>query len=300
MKKIFVFALLAMTAVMSANAQTEENESKVQKFFRLTKEADDNPKDWKAQLEAGRFLLDKENGMHNMSQSEKYYDRLYHLATDYNKEIPDSVIREAGVMLMTVASDKKDVDKALFYADEMLRTEKMGVTLEDSYFFSFSMVGWMYNMLKGDDSRALVHMMAMRDRLAQKNLQGVEHTDVTTMMLFESLMHKYREMFGDKLIEMVTDGKKYILIGEGDWNIEKPFMGWTLGRKEDVTLVCDEDGKVHDDIHGVMEYGFNYSKEGMVAKEGTTMRLITVTPERRQQLVEAYHKYMKKQKNNKK
>ena len=226
---IVFFAVVCVT--LQGTAQTEENETKVQKYFRLTKTADDNPKDWQAQVEAGRFLLDKENGMYNMSQAEKYYDRLYHLATDYNKEIPDSVIREAGVMLMTVASDKKNVDKALFYADEMLRTEKMGVTLEDSYFFSFSMAGWMYNMLKGDDPRALVHMMAMRDRLAQKNLQGVEHMDVTTMMLFESLMYKYREMFGDKLIEMVTDGKKYILIGEGDWNIEKPFMGWTLGGK---------------------------------------------------------------------
>lgn len=107
MKKIILFAAFVCFAVLNVNAQTEEAESKIAKMLRLTKTADENPADWKAQLEAGHFLLDKENGMYNQSQAEKYYERIYHLAADYNKEIPDSVFREAGFMLMTVATDKK-------------------------------------------------------------------------------------------------------------------------------------------------------------------------------------------------
>lgn len=299
MKKIFLLAAFISIATLNAKAQTEEPESKVQKFFRLTKTADDNPKDWKSQLEAGHFLLDKENGMYNQSQAERYYDRIFHLATDYNKEIPDSVIHEAGVTLMTVASDKKNIDKALFYADEMLRTEKVGAEMANNYYYSYATVGWMYNMMKGDCVRALPYMMDIRDRMTKSQLKGVEHTDVTTAILFENMLETYKKMFGDKLVELIFDGKKYTLVAKGDWNIEKPFIGWMLGEGGS-TLLCDEDGKIYDNIHGEMEYGFNFGQDGIVSKEGTNMWLITVTPERRQQLVEAYHKYMKKTKKNKK
>ena len=298
MKKTYLMAAFVCMAAMSVNAQTSESESKEQKFLSLTKTADDNPKDWKAQLEVGHFLLDKENGIYNMSQAGKYFERIYHLATDYNREIPDSIILETGGILMTEASDKKDIDKALFYADEMLRAEKVGMNMADNYFYSFSSVGWMYNMMKGDFVKALPYMMDIRERLTKNNQQGIEHTDVTTAMLFENLLGKYKEMFGDKLVELSIDGKKYIIVAMAEWNIEKPLMGW-LQNVGDI-LFCDEDGNIHDDIHGKMEYSFNFDKNGVVSKEGTNMWLITVTPERRQQLVEAYHKYMKKSENNKK
>ena len=84
MKKIILFAAFVCFAALNVNAQTEEPESKIEKMLRLTKTANENPTDWKAQLEAGHFLLDKENGMYNQSQAEKYYERIYHLATDYN------------------------------------------------------------------------------------------------------------------------------------------------------------------------------------------------------------------------
>ena len=66
------------------------------------------------------------------------------------------------------------------------------------------------------------------------------------------------------------------------------------------TVLFGEDGKVYDDKHGYSEYGFDYSKNGVVPKEAVNMRLITVTLERRQQMVEAYHNYLKKAKKNKK
>ena len=43
------------------------------------------------------------------------------------------MIREAGTMLMTVAADKKDVDKSLFYIDEMLHASKVGVDIGDEH-----------------------------------------------------------------------------------------------------------------------------------------------------------------------
>ena len=285
-------------AVTGINAQTEEPESKIEKMLRLTKTANENPADWKAQLEAGHFLLDKENGMYNQSQAEKYYERIYHLATDYNKEIPDSIIREAGVMLMTVATDKKNINKALFYIDEMIRARKVGVDISDDYMNTFAFWGMLYSM--EDMVKPLAYMMNLRKRLTTNKTPGIEYTDVFTTVLFERLMEKYRDMFGDKVMELTFDGKKYIMISKGDWNIEKPLVGWMQNTEGSPTLVYGEDGKVYDDKHGYMEYGFDYGKNGIVPKEAVNMRLITVTPERRQQMVEAYHNYLKKAKKNKK
>ena len=298
MKKIILFAAFACFAALNSNAQTEEPESKIEKMLRLTKTANENPTDWKAQLEAGHFLLDKENGMYNQSQAEKYYERIYHLATDYNKEIPDSVILETGTMLMTVATDKKNVDKALFYIDEMIRAQKVGVDISDDYMNSFAFWGMLYSM--EDMVKPLAYMMNLRKRLTTNKTPGIEYTDVFTAVLFERMMEKYRDMFGDKVMELTFDGKKYIMISKGDWNIEKPLVGWMRQLEGIPTLVYGEDCKVYDDKHGYMEYGFDYGKNGIVPKEAVNMRLITVTPERRQQMVEAYHNYLKKAKNNKK
>lgn len=297
MKKIILFAAFVCFAALNAKAQAEEPESKIEKMLRLTKTANENPADWKAQLEAGHFLLDKENGLYNQSQAEKYYERLYHLATDYNKEIPDSVIVEAGIMLMTVAAEKKNIDKALLYIDELYHAKNVGVNINDDYLNSLAVWGMMYSMGK-DMVRSLAYMMNFRERLTQNNIPGIEYTDVTTAVLFEWVIEKYKDMFGDKVIELTFDDKKYILISMGDWNIEMPFMGWMQQKEGNKTVVYGEDGKVYDDKHGYTEYGFDFGKNGVVPKKGLNMRLITVTPEYRQQMVEAYRNYMKKVKKN--
>ena len=91
------------------------------------------------------------------------------------------------------------------------------------------------------------------------------------------------------------------------WNIEKPLMGWMGDMNGDdddedyeSTLAYGEDGKVYDELNGQLEFSFFYNKDGVVPKENTNTRLISVTPEQRQQMVEAYRKYMKKGKKNKK
>ena len=303
MRKFIVLAAIICIAALNVNAQTEEPESKAQKFFRLTKAADDNPKDWKAQLDAGHFLLDKDSGMYNQSQSEKYFERIYHQATDYNKEVPDSVLREALTMLRTLASDKKDLDKALFYIDEYFHAYKVGVEISDEYLCSVAFMGMLYSMIKENMAKALMYMTDIRDRVTKNKMSGIEHTDVTTSILYEHIVNQYKESFGDKLIEVTLDGKNYVMIAKDGWNVERPLLGWmgkTDGDDDAPTLFLGEDGKTYDDIHGDMVYSFFFNKEGIKPQDGTNMRMITVTPERRQQLAEAYHKYMKKSKKSKK
>ena len=296
MKKIILFAAFVCFAALSANAQTEEPESKIAKMLRLTKTADENPADWEAQIEAGHFLLDKENGMYNQSQAEKYYERIYHQAVDYNKDIPDSVFCEAGIMLMTGATYKKNLDKALFYIDEMFRANRVGVDIKDEYLNSLAFWGMINSMGKENMAKSLAYIMDFRERLTQNNTPGIEYTDVFTAVLFERLIEKYTDMFSGKVIELTFDGKKYIMISKGDWNIGKPLVGWMQNVEGSPTVVYGEDGKVYDDKHGYMEYGFDYTKDGVVPKKDLNMRMITVTPEHRRQMVEAYRNYKKKAK----
>ena len=296
------FFCWAMTTVV--NAQTAEPESKMDKYLRLSKEADENPTNWQAQLEVGHMLLDKESGVYNQSRAARYYERIYQQGAGFNKEVPDSVIFESIVALMTVATDKKDVKKVLFYADELMRAEKLGIDINKDYIITCGMMGAIFNLMSGDPAKALCNMLDVRKLATAENKPGIDYSDPMTVILYENLLSNYRKSFGDKLPEFTFDGKKYILIAMNQWNVEMPLMGWLGGLDDDgdaergkgLKLLYGEDGKVYDDMHGEMNYSFNYTKDGFVPQEGYNVRMITVTPEQRQKMVDAYHSYMKKHK----
>ena len=300
------FFCCALTTVV--NAQTAETESSMDKYLRLSKEADENPTNWQAQLEMGHMLLDKESSLYNQSRAAKYYERIYQQVAGFNKEVPDSVFRESVVMLMTMASDKKDLKKALFYTDELMRAEKIGMDINKDYVITCGMMGIGLNLINGDAAKALCHMLDMRKLATADKKAGIDYSDPMTVMLYENLLSEYRKSFGDKLPELTLDGKKYIIIAMNQWNVEMPLMGWFGGvgddgddeRAEVLKLFYGEDGKVYDDIHGEMIYSFNCNKDGFVPQEGYNVRMITVTSEQRQKMVDAYHSYMKKHKKDQK
>ena len=299
----FAFCCAMTTAV---NAQTAETESKMDKYLRLSKEADENPTNWQAQLEVGHILLDKESGVYNQSRAAKYYERIYQQAVGVNKEVPDSVFLESVVMLMTVATDKKDVNKVLFYIDELMRADKIGININRDYVTSYNVMAIVFNLMNNNAAKALCNIQDARKLLIADKKVGIDYSDPMTVMLYENLLSEYRKSYGDKLTELTLDGKKYVIIANGSWNVEMPLMGWLGGlgndggdKSKELKLFYGEDGKVYDDMHGEMNYGFNYTKDGFVPKEDYNVRMITPTPEQRQKMVDAYHSYMKKHKKDK-
>ena len=299
----FAFCCAMTTAV---NAQTAETESKMDKYLRLSKEADENPTNWQAQLEVGHILLDKESGVYNQSRAARYYERIYQQAVGINKEVPDSVFFESVVMLMTVATDKKDVNKVLFYIDELMRADKIGMNINRDYVTSYNVMGVVFNLMNNNAAKALCNILDARKLLTADKKVGIDYSDPMTVILYENLLSEYRKSYGDKLTELTLDGKKYVIIAMNKWNVEMPLMGWLggiddedLDKADKLKLLYGEDGKVYDDMHGEMNYGFNYTKDGFVPKEGYNVRMITPTPEQRQKMVDAYHSYMKKHKKDK-
>ena len=297
-KLVLAAFFCAMTTVV--NAQTTEPESKLEKYLRLSKEADENPTNWQAQLEVGHMLLDKENSFYNMSRAAKYYERIYQQTVGVNKEVPDSVFFESVVMLMSVASEKKDVNKVLFYIDELMRADKIGININRDYVISYNVMGIVFNLMNNDATKALCNILDARKLLTADKKAGLEYSDPMAVILYENLLSEYRKSYGDKLTELTLDGKKYVIIAVNKWNVEMPLMGWLggVGDEDDnkLKLLYGEDGKVYDNIHGEMNYSFNYTKDGFVPKEGYNVRMITPTPEQRQKMIAAYRSYMKKHK----
>ena len=293
-----VFFCCAMTTVV--NAQTTEPESKMEKYLRLSKEADENPTNWQAQLEVGHMLLDKENSFYNMSRAAKYYERIYQQTVGVNKEVPDSVFFESVVMLMSVASEKKDINKVLFYIDELMRADKIGIDINRDYVITYNVMGIVLNLMNKDAAKALCNILDARKLLTADKKAGLEYSDPMAVILYENLLSEYRKSYGDKLTELTLDGKKYVIIAVNKWNVEMPLMGWLggVGDEDDnkLKLLYGEDGKVYDNVHGEMNYSFNYTKDGFVPKEGYNVRMITPTPEQRQKMIAAYRSYMKKHK----
>jgi len=304
MKKIIMAMAAAFCCAMTTtvvNAQTAETESSIDKYVRLSKEANENPTDWQAQLEVGHLLLDKESEVYSLSRAARYYERIYQQAAGFNNEVPDSVFLESVVTLMTAASEKQDLKKALFYIDELMRAEKAGLDVSKDYVITYGWMGVVYNLMSGDAAKALTYMLDMRKLAAADKKPGIDYSDPMTVMLYENLLSEYRKTFGDRLPEFTLDGKKYIVIAMNQWNVEMPLMGWLGNLNDDgsdekakgLKLLYGEDGKVYDDLHGEMNYSFNYTKDGFVPQEGYNVRMITVTPEQRQKIVDAYHSYMK-------
>ena len=127
----------------------------------MSKEADENPTDWKAQMEVVYILTDKNSGFYNQQRATRYLERICHTATDYNKEVPDSVLRLSLVTLITLAFDKKDLDKTLFYIDELKHAKKVGVEISNLDIICQDGVGVVIHLVKNDMLQALSNMMEM-------------------------------------------------------------------------------------------------------------------------------------------
>ena len=297
-KKLFWVALTVMcTLTLHMNGQSA-NETKQQQRERLEKAADSDPTNWQKQVEAAHFLLDKDAGIYDQIGAMKYYERIYHMVADVNRVVPDSIFQETSIALMFTAMNLQDVENAMFYGDELKRYAQVTKNKESTGPIMVNTMAVLLKMGTGQMLEAASRLKEVRDELSRREIKGLEDTDMMMMTLYEQVMSDYREFMENKLIEVTIDGKTYVMIAIGDWNIEMPFINWMPESKDVTKLFIDENGHITDDLHGTMEFKFNWSEKdkAIVKSEETNSRLITVTPERRQQLIEAYRNYMKKSK----
>lgn len=285
------------TLTLHMNGQSA-NETKQQQRERLEKAADNDPTDWQKQIEAAHFLLDKDGGIYDQVGAMKYYERIYHMVADVNRVVPDSIFQETSIALMFTAMNLQDMENAMFYGDELKRYAQVTKNKESTGPIMVNTMATLLKMGTGQVLEAASRLKEVRDELSRREIKGLEDTDMMMMTLYEQVMSDYREFMENKLIEVTIDGKTYVMIAIGDWNIEMPFINWMPESKDVTKLFIDENGHITDDLHGEILFKFNWSEKdkAILKSEDTNSRLITVTPERRQQLIEAYRNYMKKSK----
>ncbi|MBO4674022.1 MAG: hypothetical protein J5616_06710 [Bacteroidaceae bacterium] len=295
-KNIFLAALTLMS-VMTANVNAQNaNETPQQKFERLAKAADEDPTNWQKQKEVGEFLINHDEGMYDQVAAMKYFERIYHLVADVNREVPDSVFEEAGIVLMFTAMNQKDMKAAMFYGDELNRYVKVTNNEESTSPMTVNTVAVLLEMADERILEAADRLSEVRKELSRREFQGVEHTDMLMCVLYDQVFSEYKKFVENKLMEITIDGKPYVILAMGEWNVEQPLMGWVDDTSETAPVLMGEDGVVRDDLHGQILFNFNWSEKDMavVKSDDTNTRIITVTPERRQQLIEAYKKFLKK------
>lgn len=293
-KNIFWMALLVMCA-MTLHV-SGQNETLRQKYERLEKDADAHPTDWKKQYEVARMLIEKDSELHDQEKAGKFYERIYHLVADIKADMPDSVFYESAFIALLNAVNRQDAQQALDYGEELIRYAKAKNDTNDSFAISTTAIIAPIMMMLERPSGGVDWLLELRKMMKNGNIQGVENTDMMLAALYEQALDEYREWASDKLMEIDIEGKTYVLIAMGLWNVEQPFVGWMGGDSDTQSLFVDENMKVYDDLHGTMECNFNWDNEthSIVKSPNTTAHLITVTPEQRQKYVEAYRKYINK------
>ena len=293
-KNIFWMALLVMCA-MTLHV-SGQNETVRQKYERLEKDADAHPTDWKKQYEVARMLIEKDSELHDQEKAGKFYERIYHLVADIKADMPDSVFYESAFIALLNAVNRQDAQQALDYGEELIRYAKAKNDTNDSFAISTTAIIAPIMMMLERPSGGVDWLLELRKMMKNGNIQGTENTDMMLAALYEQALDEYREWASDKLMEIDIEGKTYVLIAMGLWNVEQPFVGWMGGESDTQSLFVDENMKVYDDLHGTMECNFNWDNEthSIVKSPNTTAHLITVTPEQRQKYVEAYRKYINK------
>ena len=294
-KKMIGVALMLMCAVTLQVSGQNANETLRQKYDRMEKDADANPTDWQKQYAVAQMLIQKDSELHDQEKANKFYERIYHLVSDINDVVPDSVYNEGCYILMLNAMNKSDIEKTVFYADELIRHAKLKNDMQNSFFIGANAIMAPIMIMLERSAGGLDKLLELRKIMEGRNGNGVENTDAMLAFFYDQTYNEYREWVADKLMEITIEGKPYVLIAMGDWNVEQPFMGWSVDKPDNKVVLVDENLKVYDDLHGAMQFDFNWNEEttSIVKTENTTVRLITVTPERRQQMVEAYKKYLK-------
>ena len=243
-KKIFWAVLMVMCAITAGVNAQDANGTLRQKYELLAKDADAHPSDWQKQYVVAQMLLDKDSELYDQVGAGKYFERIYHVVADLNTAVPDSVFNEAGITLMFNAMNQQDIQNAMFYGDELKRYVRLKNDTESTMPMMVNTMAVLIQMMMERPMAAADQLSDIRKELLTRQFQGVENTDITMAVLYEQVLESYKEFAEGKLMEIIIDGKPYVLIAKGEWNVEKPFMGWMTDKSDDKSVFFGEDGRV--------------------------------------------------------
>ena len=234
MKKILMALAAAICCAMAstvAKAQTNVDEV-LKQVEEAVKLADKQPADGMLQLKAGQALIWNELGdRKDYDRSLNYANRALQIA-EAQAVLKDTLKARAYLLLGDIYLNKRDLNKAFDCCEKGLDalTQELGRydpwTISMKIYVGYSIMGAM-DIRRG----ALMIQQAFLDsELApeDKRIQNIEDLNSLYELSLEYQMAQMAKIMKYGLPLIVFEGRRYLILEAGDWNMEMPIVGWLM------------------------------------------------------------------------
>lgn len=307
MKRMIVVAVTLICTILNVAAQQKTSVFK-QKGDQLAKAADADPQNWRKQYDAAEFFITIED----TAQSGKFAQRALEIAQKMEVK-KDTILPKSLELLAAYFMVKKDYpqmsnvnDMAIrAYIDEFGYQNKLIPPLiAKAGFWKYLM--YMNNIYAYGDVdciRNLREATMLNSQLPEgQRATGIEETETLYAMAQEMLLLEHKNMMKNKVWQWLNrkDSKYYTILAFDDWTLEQPegfiaaMIGFSKGEKKAEEMkhgliLLDDQDNVTEMIHGEFDWNiFCNGANGVFSlSKNSSLRLVTVTPERRQQMIDA-------------
>ena len=305
MKKIMMtLAAVLCCAMTTTVVNAQEAESPIKEGERLAKAADDAPQDWKKQYDAAKFYLNESNGTPDPKVAEKYANRALEIAQSQTEK-RDTILGKSFELMSTLGMYNAYVDE-LGYENAAIPSRI--AFLASLKWLLYTMGGYAYGDV--DAVRAISEALNLNDQLPEgQKAEGMQDALTIYAISYETLMAKQKQLMKDKvwLWTDQADGKTYTILACHDWTVEQPDGLWATmlydsqsGKKKSDfkhgLVLMDEQGNITERKNSEFVWNVKFLQEGISYRltDDTTLRLVSIPSEKRQQIINALHKFENK------
>ncbi|MBR5394428.1 MAG: hypothetical protein IK144_05000 [Bacteroidaceae bacterium] len=305
MKRMLTAAVALICMTLNVPAQQATGSIK-QQGEKLAKAADADPKNWRKQFDAADFFLNLED----TTQSGKYIQRALEIAQKMEVK-KDTILPKSLELLAGYYMAKGDYVQGINTYDKAL-----GACIDEFGYENKLVPPRIANIACNKWLMYMLNMYALGDVDCIKNLReafnlnnqlpegqratGLEEAETMYALAQELLLLEHQRKMKDKVWQWYNpeDGKLYTILAFNNWTLEQPegliaeMFSFDENKKEEMKhglILMDEQGKVREMVHGELSWNIYWRclNDKFSLGEKSSLRLATVTPERRQEMIEA-------------
>lgn len=232
-KSLLTLAAVLCCTMASTVANAQENvEEIMKKVEEKVKLADKKPGDGKLQLQAGQALIWGDLGeKRDYDRALTYANRAAQIA-EAQKVLKDTLKGDAYLLLSGIYLDKRDVSKAFEYCEKGLDAFTQELGRYDPLTISKKLAVGYAVMTSMDIRRGslMIQQAFLDSELApeDKRIQNIEELSSLYELAVEYQMAQMAKIMQYGLPLIVFEGRRYLMLDTGDWNMEKPIVGWLM------------------------------------------------------------------------
>ena len=311
-----VLCCVMTTTVVNA----QEAESPIKEGERLAKAADEAPQDWRKQFDAGCFYLNSSNDSLDLMRAEKFAARAIEIA-QRQTERRDTILGKSLELMAFIGMTKNNPNQFLRYYDMAIRAyvDELGpknaaipprIAMLATYkWLRFAVDGFPYG--DAEAARDFREALILNQQLPEgQRAEGMEDAMTVYALSLETLMAELKLLMKDRVWVWFdkADEKAYFILAFDDWTVEQSvgFMATVHcnirnGKKSDFKhgfVLMDEQGNITERKPTEFAWNVKCNQTGNAYNldENSNLRVVSVSAEKRQQIIDAFHKFEKKDK----